>query len=169
MLQRRAILIGGVLLLMGVNLWYWWPRNSSEPKMGPSLAAPRFQAEDFVVRSAPTAENKYKTPRRDLFQPKAVAKPASKKVEAPPPPPPKTPEELEEEAARADLAQIKLMGVVFRGDKGQAYFVKGDQTYLASEGDMVGGRFKVESIATDAAKLKDPKTSVAGTIQVSGK
>ena len=169
MFSRRIILIGGVLLLAGVNLWYWWPRNASEPKMGPALTSPRFQAEDFVVRSAPSAENRYKAPRRDLFQPKAVAKPAPKKVDAPPPPPPKTPEQLEEEAARAELAQIKLMGVVFRGGKGQAYFVKGEQTYLVSEGDVIDQRFKVETIAADSVKLKDPKTSVAGTVPVSGK
>ena len=137
--------------------------------MGPSSTSPRFQAEDFTVRSAPTVEDRYKAPRRDLFQPKAVAKPAPQKVTAPPPPPPKTPEELEEEAARADLAQIKLMGVVFRGGKGQAYFVKGEQAYLVSEGDMISERFKVETIAADSVKLKDPKTSVAGTIPVSGK
>jgi hypothetical protein len=169
MFSRRVILIGGVLLLTGVNLWYWWPRNPSEPKMSHSSAPHRFLAEDFTIRSAPTAENRYKAPRRDLFQPKAAPKPAPKKIDVPPPPPPKTPEELAVEAARAELAQIKLVGVVFRGGKGQAYFVKGEQAYLASEGDMIGERFKVETIAADSVKLNDPKTNVAGTMPVSGK
>ena len=52
---------------------------------------------------------------RNLFQPRLpapavpVRKKVEPKVEAPPPPPAKTPEQLAEEAARAELGQIKLV------------------------------------------------------------
>jgi Tfp pilus assembly protein PilP len=103
-----------------------------------------------------------------LFQPKAVVV-AKPKAQTPPPPPPKTPEQLEEEAARAELTQIKLVGVVFRGDKGQAFLVKGDQTYMVSVGEKVGDRFTVDAVTSDSVQLKDPRTSVSGQIPISGK
>jgi Tfp pilus assembly protein PilP len=167
MTRQRSILSGLVLLLIGVNVWYWWPWRGEDSRMENSPAARRFLVEDFAVK-APHAAERSKPMRRDLFQPKpvAVAKPAMK---GPPPPPPKTPEQLAEEAARAELAQIKLVGVIFRGGRGQAYLVKGDQTFLVFAGDKVGGRFTVEIIAADAVQLKDPATNVAGRIPVSGK
>ncbi len=95
------------------------------------------------------------------------------KVEAPPPappgPPPKTPEQLAEEAARAELGQFKLVGVVFRRDKGQAFLVKGEQLYMVHAGEKVGERFRVEAIRADGVQLNDPATRVNGQIPVSGK
>jgi Tfp pilus assembly protein PilP len=90
-------------------------------------------------------------------------------IEPPPGPPPKTPEEIAEEAARAELGQLRLVGVVFRGEKGQAFLVKGDQLYMVQTGGRVGDRFQVESIRPESIQLKDPATRVTGSIPVSGK
>jgi hypothetical protein len=138
-----------------------------------------FRADDFQLRvgfvapDAPPAA-------RNLFQPRLPPPPPPKKVEvaaAPPPPPPpapagpppKTAEELAEEAAQAELKQIKLVGVVFRGEKGQAFLVKGDQLYMVNAGGRVGERFLVEAIRPDSIQLKDPASRVLGQIPVSGK
>ncbi|MGH8720990.1 MAG: hypothetical protein ACREU4_03330, partial [Burkholderiales bacterium] len=88
---------------------------------------------------------------------------------APVGPPPKTPEQLAEEAARDELRQLKLVGVVFRGGKGQAFVVKGDQAYMVHAGEKVGERFRVEAIAPDGIQLLDPASRVNGQIPVSGK
>ncbi len=137
--------------------------------MEASSVARRFLVEDFELKTSQRIENKNTGTRRDLFQAKlAMVAPSLKKTSSPPAPPPKTPEQLEEEAARAELAQIKLVGVVFRGDRGQAFLTKGDQVYLTFSGDKVGDRFTVESVTTDAVQLKDLKTNVTGRISISG-
>ncbi len=169
MTRRNAVFISLIVLLLGINLWYWWPRPRETPRMETSSAVRRFQIEDFELKTSQRVENKYAGPRRDLFQPKlAAVPPGLKRTNGPPAPPPKTPEQLEAEAARAELGQIKLVGVVFRGDRGQAFLTKGDQVYLAFPGDKVGERFTVESVATDIVQMKDSKTNVTGRIPISG-
>jgi len=169
MTRRHAFFILAISLLLGINIWYWWPRTRETPRMETSSSVRHFQIEDFELKTPPGVENKYTRPRRDLFQPKLVAaSPSLNRTNSPPAPPPKTPEQLEEEAARAELVQIKLVGVVFRGDRGQAFLTKGDQVYLAFPGEKVGERFTVETVATDTVQLKDSKTNVTGRIPISG-
>lgn len=169
MKRRQAVFLSIVLLLVAANIGYWWPHAAEIPRMEPPSAARHFQVEDFSLKIPVGGDDSYARPRRDLFQPKvAVVQPSIKKTSSPTPPP-KTAEQLEEESARTELAQIKLVGVVFRGDKGQAYLVRGDEAYMVFAGDKVGSRFTVETITTDAVELKDPATNVSGKIPVSGK
>ena len=169
MSRRHAAYILIISLLLSINVWYWWPRARENPRMERSSTVRHFQIQEFELKIPQGVEDKYTRPRRDLFQPKIVAiHPVSKKSNSPPVPPPKTPEQLEEETARAELAQIKLVGVVFRGDRGQAFLTKGDQVYLAFPGDKVGERFTVETVATDTVQLKDLRTNVTGRIPISG-
>lgn len=163
-----------ILLLLGANIWYWWPRTGKLP-MESSLTMRHYQAEDFALKISPGSDNQHMRRQRDLFRPKLAVAPkavtprvAVKQPPKPPEPPPKTPEQLEEEAARAELAQIKLVGVVFRGERGQAYLTHGDQAYMVFAGGKVGERFTVETIASDSVQLKDPKTNVTGRIPMSG-
>ncbi len=164
--RRQAVLAALTLLLLAVNVAHWWPRGAEGPRMERHPAADGFRPEDFLVRAQPLIEESDGGARRDLFRPKsalAVAKGSQ------PPAPVKTPQQLEEEAARAELAQIKLVGVVVRGDKPQAFLTSGTQTYLVHAGDPVGSRFRVEDIGTDNIRLKDAKTNVSGQIPISGK
>lgn len=168
MKQRQTVFLSMVLLLVIANVGYWWPRAAEIPRMEPSSTARHFQVEDFSLKIPSGGDDKYARPRRDLFQPKAAIVPTNIKRINNPAPPPKTPEQLEEEAARAELTQIKLVGVVFRGERGQAFLTKGDQVYLAFPGDKVGDRFAVETVTTDTVQLKDSKTNVTGRIPISG-
>ncbi len=169
MTRRHGVFVSMILLLLGVNLWYWWPHTREIPRITTVSAVRGFQIEDFELKISPGMGGEQAKPRRDLFQPKVAAVPPGLiKISRPPAPPPPTPEQLEAEAARAELAQIKLVGVVFRGDRGQAFLTKGDQVYLAFPGDKVGERFTVETVATDTVQLKDPKTNVTGRLPISG-
>lgn len=159
------LLAGAIALLLGANLWHWWPRGTEGPRMGPR-ANEVFRAEDFRMRVDLLTEERDEPLRRDPFHPKSAALLAKTDTMAPPP---KTPQQLEEEAARAELAQIKLVGVVVRNDKPQAFLTNGGQTYMVQPGDKVGSRFRVEDIGTDNIRLKDDKTNVAGQVPISGK
>ena len=155
-----------------LNLWQWRSPGGAERER-PSGPTGSFRAEDFQLKvgfaaaeSAPGG--------RDLFQPRRppAPRPVAKKVEAPAPPPgppPKTPEQIAEEAARAELGQIKVVGVVFRRNRWQAFLVKGEQLYMLHTGEKVGERFQVEAIRADSIQLTDPATRVSGQIPVSGK
>jgi len=172
MKHRYLWLAVAIALLAVLNLW-----QRASPGAGRERAravAGSFRPEDFQLKvgfAAPESAHA----GRNLFQPRLPPPPPVKKVkvepkaEPPPGPPPKTPEQLAEEAARAELGQIKLVGVVFRGEKGQAFLVKGDQLYMVQAGGKVGERFLVEAIRADSIQLTDPATRVNGQIPVSGK
>jgi len=184
-MKYRYLALGlAVLVLAGLNLWQWSPpaETRREPAAAPAGA---FRADDFQLRVGLAAADAART-ARNVFEPKLPPPPPPRKVEpkkvevaAPPPPPPppapdpgpppKSAEQLAEEAAQAELKQIKLVGVVFRGEKGQAFLVKGDQLYMVHAGGKVGERFLVEAIRADSIQLKDPASRVLGQIPVSGK
>lgn len=171
MKRRPVLLLVGVAALVVLNLWRWGGERLATRGRG-DAAAGRFAAADFrlkigVATSEPAAH------ARDIFAPRLPpalpVKRVQASVEAPPSAPVKTAQELAEEAARAEIGQIKLVGVVFRGEQGQAFLVKGEQVYLVQAGARVGERFRVEAISTDGIQLRDPATQVSGRIPVSGK
>lgn len=169
MKHRKWIIAAVVLALVALNVWRWWPAGSAKPGSMPGTVSPSatFRTEDFEIRALPA--DPPGRMQRDLFRPKTAAKPVAKGSVKAPEPPPKSPEELEREAAQAELAQFRCVGVAFRGGRAQAFLVKGGETFLVSPGDKVGNRFIVDKIVSDAVSLQDPNTGVAGQIAVSGK
>jgi len=172
---RYLLLVAAIALLAALNFWQWGPPGG--PGREHASAGPGgFRPDDFTLRVGLATADPARG-GRDLFRMRLPAPPpppppkaVEVKVEEPPPgPPPKTPEELAEEAARAELGQIKLVGVVFRGERGEAFLVKGGQLYMVQTGGKVGERFQVESIRPESIQLKDPATRVTGAIPVSGK
>ena len=166
-MNRRALLLGaGVTLLVLLNLWNWWPRSAPSTRTTPAPAN-GFQPEDFRLKMESAAESGAAL-MRDLFQPRRPPAPVIK-TRTPPPPPPKTPEQLAEEAARAELAQFRLVGIVIRAGRAQAFLMKGDQSYMVSAGDRAGDHFTVEAVGSDNVVLRDPRTSVSAQLPVSGR
>lgn len=167
--RKRVLMVGAVAVLAVLNAWRWLGDESPQRA---SQVSPRatVSAAELSVQGVSTAD--ISPAVRNPFQPKIVVV-AVPIVKAPPPPtpilpPPKTAEELEAEAARAELATIKLVGVVFKNGKPQAFLVKGDQMFLAVAGENVAGRFTIDKITEDAVVLSDPKTTVSGRIAISG-
>lgn len=182
--MRRAAFAGVIIVLIALNVWRWWPDEKPTRSAGPGPVA-SSTAEQLRLSLKVTGDASAPAAVRDIFQsrePSLPALPVAKPevepvvqvvpVEPPPPvviePPPKSPEQIAEEAARAELSQIKLVGVIFRNAKGQAYLSKGDQTYLVSLGDSVA-RFTVTSITAESVKLFDSQTQVGAEIPVLGK
>jgi hypothetical protein len=172
-MKHRYLLLGIATLLLGaLNLWQWRSPGGPERER-PSARAGSFRPDDFQLKVGFATSESVRA-GRNLFQPRLPPKPpvvrkVETKVEPAPGPPPKTPEQLAEESARAELGQIRLVGVVFRGEKGQAFLVKGEQLYMVHTGGKVGERFQVEAIRPDSIQLRDPATRVDGQIPVSGK
>ncbi len=168
-MNRRALLMGtGVALLVALNVWNWWPQALKKTREA-VIPASGFLPDDFRLKIEAIPETGTASATRDLFQPKRPPPPPVGKVKVPPPPPPKTPEQLAEEAARAELAQFRLIGIVLRGGRAQGFLMKGEQSFMVNAGDRAGDRFTVESITTEGVVLKDPRTGVSGQISVSGK
>lgn len=163
---RHTVLVVLTLLLLTVNVVYWWSPSAEGPKMDRQPTAGNFRLEDFMVRAQPLTEDPDSAARRDLFRPKTALAVATGNQ---PLPPPKTPQWLEQEAARAELAQIKLVGIIIRANKPQAFLTSGTETYMVYVGDPVGNRFRVDDIGIDNIRLKDVKTNVTGHIPILGK
>lgn len=186
-MTRRTAFVGIVFVLIALNVWRWWPSEKpARPLASKAVASStadqlRLSLKVGGTAPAPVAfrdifeSRAYQAPAPGIVQPDvvpvAVSTPAPIDPLPPPAvvePPPKTPEQLAEEAARAELAQIKVVGVLFRNARGQAYLSKGDQTYLVSLGDSVA-RFTVTSITAESVKLFDSRTRVGAEIPVLGK
>lgn len=179
--MRRGWLAAAVVALVALNVWRWWPadppqRRSAEARhagtgaqgvrlavRAPSEAAVPPVARDIFAfrRPAPAPQARpHPAPSRPVPQVLQVAAESGQ--------PPKTPEEIEMEAAQAELAQLKLVGVIIRDARPRAYFAWGDRSYMVSAGETVA-RFTVTAITADGARLHDPRTRVDGVIPVLGK
>ncbi len=158
----------GVVVLLVANLWHWWPQSKSPMPRAPESAARSLgtRVEDFRLRSV--VDSSQGGPSRDLFQPKYRPPPLVKKPKGPPPPPPKTPQQLAEEAARAELSQIRLVAVAIRAGRGEAYLSLQGQAQHARVGDRIGSRFVVEAITAEGVRLRDPASGVQGNLAVTG-
>jgi hypothetical protein len=171
--RRPLLLAAAVAVLAALNVWHWGAGKSS-PGSRTASGGSAFSPADFRLKVG-VASVAAGAAARDIFRPRLPPpppppplEPVEVKVE-PPPAPVKTAQELAEEAARAEIGQIKLVGVAFRGGQAQAFLVKGEQAYLVQAGAKVGDRFRVEAISADGIQLLDPSTQVGGRIPVSGK
>lgn len=168
---RRWGLVVGVLLLLAVNAWRWvaGPATSAAARSTPA----RLHAEELRLIAARRDDGAARQADRNLFQVRATTpaiRPSTPvRVAVAPGPRPKSAEQLVEETGHAELTQFRLVGVVFRANRGEAYLVKGDQIHLARRGDRVGERFTVESIDTETVVLKDSRSPLRGTLKVAGK
>lgn len=183
--MRRWGIAAIVVLLVALNVWRWWPETAS---VKPSIQTQHASLSEKNLRLVVRVSDSSTLPivSRNVFERLQLAPPIVKLQYVPPPestpavevlpgaqttppePLPKTPEELEAEEARAEFAQIKLVGVILHDAKFRAYLAKGEQTYLASLGDAVA-RFTVTAIKAESVRLHDPRTQVGGEIPVLGK
>lgn len=165
MKKRRFWFLGGAALVLAVlNIWRW---ISSATVSGPPSHAVgvEFAGETPVLR-VETGGVVSPIPLRDLFQAKvAVSNRPRRPTNLPPP---KTPEQIAEELARAELAQIKLLGVVFRGDQGEALMLANGTSVTVRTGARLGNHFVIERITPEIVDVRDPDTQVSGQLQLAG-
>ena len=166
MKKHRFWFLGAAVLVLAVlNIWHWTP--SAKTVSGPQspAAGADFAGESPVLWVA-TSDGVSPTPLRDLFQAKiAVSKRPRQPVNLPPP---KTPEQIAEELARAELAQIKLLGVVFRGEQGEALMLANGASVTVRTGARLGNHFVIERITPEIVDVRDPDTQVSGQLQLAG-
>jgi hypothetical protein len=166
-MMRRSWLVAIVVALIALNVWRWWPADAPAKHAAEARPATIGAQNLRLAVRASTAETLPRVERNIFELRKAAPRPRTKPmhrprpvpavmpVAQPPEPPHKTPEEIEAETAQAELAQIKLVGVIFRDAKPRAYFARGDQTYMVAPGDTVA-RFTVTAITAESARLHDP-------------
>lgn len=167
--RRYSVYLGLIALLVAVNLGRWWPHSGN----GAERSAARgnvYLPEDFRLRmDSSAAAGKL---QRNLFQPKSgstrmvsaqnrqnmvAAKPAAEAGQR------------IAEAAGNELGKLKLLGVVFRAGKGQAYLAMDKESVIAHAGDKVFGQFVVDKVDVDSVELRDLKNNTSRRIPVSGK
>jgi hypothetical protein len=168
-MKRYLPYIVAVSVLAGINLVRWLTPAHSESQPRATVAA-RLDAADFRVHVATRAAQEHVAPR-DLFYVPAPARSvrvAAPHVVAPPAPPPKTPEQIAEEEARAALGALRVIGIAFRGGRGQAYVSAGEESYLVMTGDKIGNRFEVGEITADYVAVKDPVSGIDLKVPLQG-
>ncbi len=168
-MSRQRKLLALVVLLMAAN--FWRMSSGHHPAQERAPAKEGISVADLTVNAAFTGSRSAGPMRRDVFQMRVrEERPATtQRTTTSPVEPPKSAAQKEEEVARAELAKIRLLGVVVREGKAQAYLAQGADTYLAFEGDTVANRFVVESAAEDSVTLKDQILNIRGRIPISGR
>jgi hypothetical protein len=169
-MKRYFPYVAVLVVLVSLNLLRWRSPEALGRAPGPSHDP--LQVGDYQVRVMSASVSEDEKPR-DLFYsetaaPVVHAVAARARPVVPPQPPPKTPQELEEEAAHAQLAAIKVTGIAFRGGKGQAFITAGEESYVVRTGDRVAERFDVLEITSDSVFLKDPATHVGAKVPLQG-
>lgn len=168
MKKYRFWFLGAAVVVLAVlNVWHWVPSppSGSATESNTYSAGTDVAGGSLVLRVA-TGGSVSPVPVRDLFQvkiaaPKRPRQPANV-------PPPKTPEQIAEELARAELAQIKLLGVVFRGDQGEALMLANGTSVTVRTGARLGNHFVIERITPEIVDVRDPDTQVSGQLQLAG-
>lgn len=167
--RRYSVYLGLIALLVAVNLGRWWLHAGNGAERS-SARGNVYLPEDFRLlmdSSAPAGK-----PQRNLFQQKSgstrmastqnrqnmvVAKPAEQ------------PRQRIAEVAGSELDKFKLLGVVFRAGKGQAYLAMDKENVISFAGDTVFGQFVVDKVDVDSVELRDLKSNISRRIPVSGK
>lgn len=88
------------------------------------------------------------------------------------PPPPvvtgPTPEELALARARADLAEIRYLGFLDRGNgKQEGFFSRRQETVIGEKGNLLFSRFLIRELSSSVAVLADKDTHAEVTLQLS--
>jgi len=120
---------------------------------------------------------------KNIFAPIPSPKPpAPPKPVAPPPPPPltpepvlpppvvagPTPEELALARARAELAEIRYLGFLDRGNgKQEGFFSRRQETVIGEKGGLLFSRFLIRELSSSVAVLADKDTQAEVTLQLS--
>jgi hypothetical protein len=171
MKKRSLWAVAASLLLVLANVWRWWPEGGS--RATPALARTVDSVADGEsvfgeLRFRVSANTDALPPvRRDLFLPNLPPPPKPKKpVNAEPPP--KTAEQIAEDEARTELAQLKLIGVLWRENEREAFVSSRGQYLVVRHGSRVGEHFVVEEISAESLSVRDPATNVAGRLALSG-
>jgi hypothetical protein len=167
--QRKLMLAIALLVLANIGRWYF----AGQPVEDTHTKSEIISAAELVLNASLAEAGSVQTMRRDLFriqtrQHEKIARPVLKQVKSRTEPE-KTAVQLEQEAAQNELSRVKLLGVVVRKGKAQAYMSKGTETYLVYAGDMFASRYKAERVALDSVEIFDQKVSIRQTIVLSGK
>lgn len=189
-MDRKKGLLIGLLVLWGAILFYRVV-FSEGPKRAPmkyvkgavqtavkegGSASIQIQTE-LLSQAPPPLPAEVKNIFAPIPSPKPPAPPTPV---APPPPPPTpalppppvvtgpTPEELALARARADLAQIRYLGFLDRGNgKQEGFFSIRQETVIGEKGSLLFGRFLIRELSSTVAVVSDKDTQAEVTLQLS--
>ncbi|MFA6902438.1 MAG: hypothetical protein WC236_05080 [Gallionellaceae bacterium] len=168
--RRYAIYFGLIALLIAANFVRVWLDSGKGAGEQPVAHGKAFLPEDFRLRvdvpvTGELQRNLFQPPGAPRMTPAHAKQTRAKSVTQSP----LKLEKNETELAANRLAKLKLLGVVFRAGKGQAYLGQDKESVIAFAGDTVFGQFIISKIFVDAVELRDLKTNTIRRIPVSGK
>lgn len=161
---RLMLVVIALLLLANIARWYFAADATDVP-----VAGVVYSVTDFRLKAAVAPAESVATMRRDIFRSSArqesqVSDKARTRKEQV-----KLPESVTTSSEQNEIALIRLLGVVVREGRPQAYLAYGGSTYLVYEQDMVANRFYVARVAVDTVEMLDQKLNIRKTIPLSGR
>jgi hypothetical protein len=191
--QKKKLLIG-LLVLWGAILFYRvvfseGPRRApmkyvkgavqTATKEGGGSSSLKIQTE-LLSQQPPPLPAEVKNIFAPIPSPKPPAPPPVTRRPPPPPLPPAptlppppvvtgpTPEELALARARAELAEIRYLGFLDRGNgKQEGFFSRRQETVIGEKGGVLFSRFIIRELSSAAVVLADKETHAEVTLQLS--
>lgn len=168
--RKKALIAVAIALLVVLNVWRWLPQQT--PVAADTRGAADTGLAELQLRVA-NVDVATRPMRRDLFyrvaqapRPGAQSANPARRVAAAPTPV-KSPEQIALETAQAEFAAIRVIGIVFRDGRGQAYLQTEGKSELVGTGDTFGS-FTVTAIRQDAVELRGIDTAAGGKIALAG-
>ena len=170
MKKKQAVIGSVVVALVILNSLQWWPQDDSEMKTASSMSGNIDISPEVLQLSIVLGSSKEKEAvQRNIFTEKrrpikklVLKKPKPKPVVKPPPVP--SAEELLAQSIKLQLAQYKLMGIIFRGGRPQAFLINGSKTYTVYIGDLIDGKYKIKNISEKDLVLIEENTNISRRI-----
>lgn len=174
MLANRNGIVGLVIVVLALlNVWRWWPSAAANGVAGSIQFNRALAPTDFVLPGVDGDSTKPLV-QRDLFAriasstARVRSRLAQRKVTRPKLSASVLRRQQQEADARQAFAGVKLAGVVFRGQAGQAFVTYNGNPVTTGAGQKVFDRFRVLAVTADSIRLKEIKSGLEQTIALSG-
>lgn len=170
-MKKKQAVIGSVIIaLVILNSQQWWPQDDNEMKTVSSASGNTNITPEALQLSIVLGSSKKKEGvQRNIFTEKkrpikkvVLKKPKPKPVVKLPPSP--SAEELLVRSIKLQLAQYKLMGIIFRGGRPQAFLINSSKTYTVYIGDLIDGKYKIKNITERDLVLIEENTNISRRI-----
>ena len=162
--KHKAGVLVVLVVVLGLTAWRWWPTQSSAPVAASGVGQARRSvarapldipdARLQVERLQAASQRKTPPAGRNIFEygrvsrpvrtvkPAVAPTPQAPRPQSPPPPPP---------------PPLRFYGMAEnqQGGARRVFLTDGDEIYVARQGDVIEGRYRVVRISGDSMELED--------------
>lgn len=167
MTNRIKLMLAVVAVLVGVNIWRWWPQAESPERSTAAADARVTDVFDLRLAGHESLDNKAGRIKRDLFAPVSVTKPVVE-VKKPVVKPVKKPREIQSQQNRIlkELEEFQLMGILLRNGIKRAFLTRKEENFTVTRGDRIDKIYIVDDVTLTSVTLSEAESRISKKIEL---